>query len=188
MRRDNIWPIFQKYVTKEFMIKHCLAVEIGMRAYAAKFDQDEDYWGAIGLLHDIDYEQYPQEHPLRSGECLAPNGFDDYFIETVISHGDQWDKERDLLQRTLVAVDCLAGFIVTCARKNPSASWEGLSLDFIKEKLDDESFASYTDRERIREFPKYIGMSLEEHIDFLMRAMQKAVLRPEYRLLVPNRS
>lgn len=160
-----------------------------MRAYARKFGYDEDYWGAVGLLHDIDYEQYPQEHPLRSAELLEPYGFDPYFIETVISHGDQWEKERDLLQRTLVAVDCVAGFIVTCARKNPSASWEGLSLDFVKEKLDDEHFAAYTDRERIREFPAYIGVSLDQHIDCLIEAMKEAVsIVDDYKILIPEKS
>lgn len=175
--------VFEENLSEDFLIKHCLAVEIGMRAYAKKFGQDIEYWGAVGLLHDIDYEKYPDQHPLRAGEFLEKYGFDDYFIDTVISHGYEWEKERDLLQNTLVAVDSIVSFILSCAKKSPERTMDSLTADEVFDRLEDESFAPYADRKRICEFPKYIEMGLKEHIAFLIGALREALPLPQYALL-----
>ena len=94
-----------------------------MRAYAAKFAADEDYWGAVGLLHDIDFEQYPDDHPHYAREILANYGYDDEFITNVESHARDWDKPRTQLQTSLLALDELTGFIIACALVRPDKSW-----------------------------------------------------------------
>lgn len=103
--RQKAWAELRKHVASEVLLKHCLAVEIAMRAYAEKFGEDVEYWGSVGLLHDVDFEKFPHEHPHHAREILSAAGYDDAFITDVESHCRVWEGERSMLQKTLLAVD-----------------------------------------------------------------------------------
>ena len=98
--RQKAWAELRKHVTSEVLLKHCLAVEIAMRAYAEKFGEDVEYWGSVGLLHDVDFEKFPHEHPQHAREILAAAGYDDVFVTNVESHCRSWESQRSLLQKT----------------------------------------------------------------------------------------
>ena len=117
--RQKAWAELRKHVASEVLLKHCLAVEIAMRAYAEKFGEDVEYWGSVGLLHDVDFEKFPHEHPHHAREILSAAGYDDAFITDVESHCRVWEGERSMLQKTLLAVDEMTGFIIACALVRP---------------------------------------------------------------------
>lgn len=178
--RSQAWQILRQYVENESLLKHCLAVEIAMRAYAAKYGEDEEYWGAVGLLHDVDFEKYPDDHPNHAREILAGHNFDDEFITNVESHARDWNFQRTQLQKTLLAVDELTGFIIACALVRPDKSIDNLELKSIIKKMKDKAFARAVNRDTIRVSAEDMGVDLKEHIDFVRRALASAMKQPEY--------
>lgn len=178
--RSQAWQILRQYVEHETLLKHCLAVEIAMRAYAGKYGGDEEYWGAVGLLHDVDFEQYPDDHPNHAREILSSHNFDDEFITNVESHARDWKMQRTQLQKTLLAVDELTGFIIACALVRPDKSIENLELKSIVKKMKDKAFARAVNRDTIRVSAEDMGVDLKEHIDFVKKALADAVRQPEY--------
>jgi putative nucleotidyltransferase with HDIG domain len=181
--RQQAWDVLQQHVASEVLLKHCLAVEIAMRAYAAKFGEDTEYWSAIGLLHDVDFEKYPDEHPDHAREILMAHGYDDDFITHVESHARDWDGERTLLQKTLLAVDEMTGFIIACALVRPDRNLDNLEVKSVMKKLKDKAFARAVNRETIINSTQDLEIDLKDHVQFVIQALAQAVRQPEYQKL-----
>lgn len=171
MEREKAYAILRKYMQAEHLLKHSVAVEIAVRAYAEKFGEDVNYWGTVGLLHDIDFEKYPDEHLLHSREILLNEGFEENFVTDVLSHALDWDKERTLLQKTLYACDPMTGFIIACARVRPDKSLEALQVSSVVKKMKDGAFARSVNRENLHKGAAELGMDIKEHIDFVRKAL-----------------
>ncbi len=181
--RQQAWELLRKHVQGEVLLKHCLAVEIAMRAYAAKFGQDVEYWGAVGLLHDIDFEQYPDDHPNHSREILINAGYDSQFATDVEAHARNWQPERTLLQKTLLAVDELTGFIIACALVRPDKSLDNLEVKSVMKKIKDKAFARAVNRETMITSAEAMNVDFKEHVAFVTSALAQAVKLPEYQEL-----
>lgn len=179
--RNELWQILKQNVTGEVLLKHSLAVEIAMRAYAEKFGEDAEYWGAVGLLHDIDFEKYPEEHPDHAPEILMKYGFDDQFITDVISHARDYSGQRSQLQKTLLAVDEMTGFVIACALVRPDKSLSNLEVKSVMKKMKDKAFARAVNRETIISSALDMGVELTDHIGFITEALARAGEKPEYR-------
>ena len=183
MTRDEAWRILTAHVRSEVLLKHCLAVEIAMRAYAARFGEDPEYWGAIGLLHDVDFEEYPDDHPNHAREILTAHGLDDTFITNVESHARDWETGRDRLQKTLLAVDEMTGFVIACALVRPDKSLDNLEVKSVMKKIKDKAFARAVNRETILASAEAMGIELQDHIAFVTKALADATKEPQYQKL-----
>ena len=173
---DVCWKILKEYTNSEGLIKHALAVETCVRAYAKKYHEDEEYWGNVALLHDFDYEKFPteKEHPIKGSEILKEKGFDDEFREAILSHADYSGVIREtLLQKVLYACDELAGFITAVTYVRPSKTVDEVEVRSVKKKLKDKAFARSVSREDIRNGAEDLGIPLDEHIEFCIQAMRK---------------
>lgn len=174
--RDACWNILKDYTKSEGLIKHALAVETCVRAYANKYNADEEYWGNVALLHDFDYEKYPtdKEHPFKGAEILKEKDFDDEFREAILSHADYSGVAREtLLQKVLYACDELAGFITAVTYVRPSKTVDEVEVKSVKKKLKDKAFARSVSREDISNGAEDLGIPLEDHIEFCIQAMRK---------------
>lgn len=171
---NELMQILRRHVKSDALLKHCLATEIAMRAYAGKFGQDADYWGAVGLLHDIDFEEFPDEHPFHAREILTAHGFDDRFVTDVESHGREWPGERNLLQKTLLALDELTGFIIACALVRPDKSLNNVEVKSVLKKMKDKAFARAVNRETLTEGAAAMGVDFAEHVAFVTKALAAA--------------
>ncbi len=176
MKREEAYQLLTEYTRKDGLIKHALAVEAAMRAYARKFGEDEETWGIIGLLHDFDYEKYPtaEEHPFKGAEILREKGFPEDWIRVILSHASYTGVPRDsLMAKTLFAVDELCGFITAVAYVRPNRKLAEVKVKSVKKKLKDKAFARQVNREEIREGAEELGIPLDEHIEFVIAAMQE---------------
>lgn len=173
-KRENVWQVLQEHVKSEVLLKHCLATEIAMRAYAAKWGEDEEYWGAVGLLHDVDFDKFPHEHPDHAREILTAHGFDDQFIADVESHARDWPGERSRLQKTLLALDELTGFVIACALVRPDKSLDNVEVKSVMKKMKDKAFARAVNRDTIIKGAEDMGVDLAEHIGFITKALAAA--------------
>jgi putative nucleotidyltransferase with HDIG domain len=171
-----------EYTASDALRKHMYAVEIGMRAYARHYGADEEAWGLVGLLHDFDYERYPndahsptEEHPSWGVRLLRERGLDEESCEAILGHAAYTGvPRRTPLARTLFAVDELCGFLVACALVRPSRSLADLEVKSVRKKLKDKAFARGVNREDIALGCEELGVPLDDHITFLI-----AALRPE---------
>ena len=174
--RNACWKILKEYTESEGLIKHALAVETCVRAYADKFSEDKKYWGNVALLHDFDYERYPteKEHPFKGSEILKEKGFDDEFRNAILSHADYAGVAREtLLQKVLYACDELAGFITAVTYVRPSKTVDEVEVKSVKKKLKDKAFARSVSREDIINGSEELGIPLDEHIGFCILAMRQ---------------
>jgi putative nucleotidyltransferase with HDIG domain len=175
VNRDDAYQLVCQYTASESLRKHMLAVEAGMRAYARRFGEDEEKWGIVGLLHDFDYERWPDppNHPLRGAEILANLGYPDDVIYAIKSHADYLtDCPRvSSMDKALYACDELAGFITAVALMRPERL-EGMQAKSVQKKLKQKSFAAAVNREDIRRGAEDLGVDLDEHIQFVIDAMQ----------------
>jgi putative nucleotidyltransferase with HDIG domain len=173
-RADDL-ALMREYTVSESLIKHMLAVESAMRAYARKLGEDEGKWGTVGLLHDFDYERWPDppNHPLQGAEILKERGYSDEIIYAIKSHADYLpDCPRvTLLDKGLYACDELCGFITACALVRPTRL-EGLTAKSVRKKMKSPAFAAAVNREDILRGAEDFGVELNEHIDFCIAAMQ----------------
>jgi putative nucleotidyltransferase with HDIG domain len=175
-----------EYTASDALRKHMYAVEIAMRAMAAKAGEDPDAWGLVGLLHDFDYERYPnaahsstEEHPAEGVRILAGQGLPEPMQRAILGHANYCGVPRDTpMARALFAVDELAGFLVACALVRPSRSLQDLEVSSVKKKLKDKAFARGVSREDVIRGAEELGVPLEEHIGFVLEA-----LRPHERTL-----
>ena len=175
MNRDDAFALMCEYTTSESLRRHMLAVEAAMRAYAAKFSADENKWGIVGLLHDFDYERWPDppDHPLKGAAILAEQGYPEHVIYAIKSHADYLpDCPRvSPLDKTLYACDELAGFITAVAKVRPTGI-RGLKDSSVKKKLKDKHFAAKVERTEVTAGAELLGVDLGEHIAFIIEALQ----------------
>ncbi len=178
--RDRALALMHEYTDSESLRKHMYAVEVAMRAMAEARGEDADPWGIVGLLHDFDYERYPndahhatEEHPSEGVRLLADQGFPEPWQRAILGHATYTGVPRDSdMAKALFAVDELCGFLVACALVRPSRSLEDLQLKSVKKKLKDKAFARGVSREDIRQGADELGVPLDDHITFLLTALR----------------
>ena len=174
--RDFCLTVLQEYTKNESLLKHAYAVETCVRAYAAKFIEDIEYWGNVALLHDFDYEMYPtaEDHPSKGPEILKDKGFDDDFRNAILSHADYSGVPRDtLLRKVLFACDELAGFITAVTYVRPNKTIDEVEVKSVRKKMKDKAFAGKVNRDDIINGANELGIPLDEHIYFCIEAMKK---------------
>ena len=175
MSREDDLALLHEYTQSDSLIKHMLSVEAAVRAYAVKFGEDEEKWGTVGLLHDFDYEKWPDppDHPLKGSEILKERGYPEDVIYAIKSHADYLEDcpRVSLLDKTLYACDELCGFITACALVRPTRL-EGLKAKSVRKKMKTASFAAAVNRDDIVNGAEDLGVELNEHIDFCIQAMQ----------------
>lgn len=180
MNRDEAWALLCEYTASDSLRKHALAVEAAMRRYAALLNGDADAWGIAGLLHDFDYERYPNppDHTRAGSVILRERGVDEEIVGAILSHVDyNPDYPRDRpIRRALFAVDELCGFIVACALVRPTRL-EGLGAASVRKKLKTPAFAAAVSREDIAAGAELLGLALDQHIDNCIDALRSAADR-----------
>jgi putative nucleotidyltransferase with HDIG domain len=173
--RQAAWCLLTEFTPSESLRRHALAVEAAMRAYARKFSADEELWGAVGLLHDFDYEKYPSpaEHPYRGSEILKERGYSEEFRRAILSHADYAGVTRQTpMEKALFACDELAGFITAVALVKPGKSLAEVDSGSVRRKMKDKAFARGVSREDIVSGARELGVELDEHIAFVIEAMK----------------
>ena len=174
MTRVEAMNHLQKHVTSESLIKHCMAVEASMRGYAKIFDQDVEAWGITGLLHDIDFDQYPEEHPAHARELLRDTDLSEEMLTAIEEHGkEEMTLRESLLSKTLFAVDSLSSFIIAYVHVRPDKSFEGIKLKSIKKKYKDKAFARAVNRQYIADGAESLGIELGEHMQNVIKAIEE---------------
>jgi putative nucleotidyltransferase with HDIG domain len=172
MTRDEALTILKEYTKSESLLKHAYAVEAAMRAYARKFGEDEELWGIVGLLHDFDYEMYPDEHPMKGSEILKEKGVPEEIRTAILGHANYTGVPREtLMAKTLYAVDELSGFLVAVTLVRPNKSVSEVKVKSVKKKMKDKSFAAKVNRDEIREGAEELGIPFEEHVEFMIKAL-----------------
>lgn len=172
--RDDAWKLLTEYTQSESLIKHALAVEAAMRHYARIFGEDEELWGMTGLLHDFDYERYPNapDHPLKGLAILREAGWPEPMLHAIAGHARYLDVPRDTpLARTLFAVDELCGFITAVAYVRPSRKVAEVEPSSVRKKMKDKAFARSVSREDILLGVEEMGIPFEEHVSNCVAAM-----------------
>ena len=172
--RDEALELLKTYTKNKNLIKHALAVEAGMRAYARRFGEDEEKWGVVGLIHDFEYETYPDEHPDKGTEILREMEMPEELIRGVQAHAPELTgvTPETKMEKAIYAVDELTGLIVAVALVRPSKSIHDVKVSSVKKKWKDRSFARGVNREDVEEGAKMLGVPLDEHIGVVLAAMQ----------------
>ena len=186
MTRDQALALVHEYTQSEPLRRHMYAVELSMRALAARYSENADDWGLVGLLHDFDYERFPNaqhsatdEHPAEGVRILAAHGLPDPMQRAILGHATYTGVPRDtLMARALFAADELSGFLVACAMVRPNRTLADLEAPSVKKKLKDKAFARGVSREDVQLGAEELGVPLDELIGVLI-----AALRPHERLL-----
>src|SRR5690242_8841201 len=173
--REDAWTLLTEWTTSESLLRHMLAVEAAMRAYAPRFDGDVELWGLTGLLHDLDYERYPNledGHPRYALRELEERGYPPELVRAVASHADFLGVSRDSpMEKALFAVDELCGFILAVAYVRPEGI-HGMTPKSVKKKLKQPSFAAAVNREELREGAEALGVDFDEHVRFVIAALE----------------
>jgi len=177
LSRDEAYALLTKYNESEALITHALAVEAVMRHFAKKLDEDAEYWGAVGLIHDLDYEKYPEEHCHKTKEILEEEGVSEDIIHAVISHG--WNLCTDVepirkMEKVLYAIDELTGLIHAAVLMRPNKSIMDLGVKSVKKKFKSKAFASGVNREIIVKGCEMIDMDLDTVIEWSIEGMKEA--------------
>jgi putative nucleotidyltransferase with HDIG domain len=174
--RDEAWALLTEYVQSESLRRHCLSVETAMRAYAEKFGGDPDAWGIVGLIHDFDYEIHPtlDQHPAEGVPILRERGYPEWVIRAILAHGVETgvSPESDL-EKTLVAVDELTGFITAVAYVRPSKAVAEVTPQSVRKKMKDKAFARAVSREEMQHGAETLGIDFDTHVQFVIDAMTK---------------
>jgi putative nucleotidyltransferase with HDIG domain len=172
--RDRAWETLTRYTKSEALLRHALAVEASVRAYARKFGEDEELWGVTALLHDFDWEMHPtlEQHPQDGAPILREEGYPEVVIEGILSHAEHLALPRDtLLKKTLFACDELSGFIHACGLVRPDGI-ETLEPKSVKKKLKQPSFAAGVNRDDVYKGAEELGVELDDHIRFVIEALR----------------
>lgn len=178
MDREQAWALVSEYTRQPHLIRHMLAVEAAMRAYAERFGEDADLWGLVGLLHDFDYERYPdisvEGHPVVGAKLLREQGVSEEVIRAILSHASEITgvEPETRMEQTLVAVDELTGFLVAVALVRPSKSILDVELKSVKKKWKTKEFAAAVNRQEIEHAAAQLGVPLDEHIQIVLDAMK----------------
>ena len=175
LSREEAWNLFCEWTESGSLRRHVLAVEAAMRAYAGRLGEDEELWGQVGLLHDLDYERFPSPvdgHPRHAMAELERRGYPAEFVRAVASHADYLDVPRDsALERTLYAVDELSGFIAACAYVRPQGI-HGMTPKSVRKKLRQPSFAAAVDRDALRRAAEELDVDFDDHVAFVIEALE----------------
>jgi putative nucleotidyltransferase with HDIG domain len=175
LSRDQAWDILCEFTKSDGLRKHALAVEACVTAYARKFGEDEQKWSVTALLHDFDWEVHPTlpDHPTKGEPILAERGVDEEIRRAILSHADFTGVPRvSMLEKVLFACDELAGFITAISYVKPSRSVMEVDVGSVKRKMKDKAFARSVNRQDIVNGASELGVPLEEHVDFCVKAMQ----------------
>ncbi|MDQ3699459.1 MAG: HDIG domain-containing protein [Chloroflexota bacterium] len=173
--RQDAWDLLTEHTTSPVLLRHALAVEAAMRAQAVHAGADPEIWGAVGLLHDFDYEQHPtaEEHPFAGAEILRQRGYDADLIDDILSHATYSGVPRDTpLRRALYAVDELSGFITAVTLVRPTKSLSDVEPASVRKKMKDKAFARAVNRDDIVNGAAELGVDLDEHIRSVAAALQ----------------
>ncbi len=179
MTYSDALSLMQEYTQTDSLRKHMYAVESAMRAYAKKFGQDEELWAIVGVLHDFDYEKYPDapDHPVKGSEILKERGYSEEIRKTILSHADYTNVPRDTqMAKCLFACDELCGFIIACSVVRPNKIAD-LEVSSVKKKMKDKAFARNVSREDIQKGVAELGIPLDDHIRFVIDAMKADAAR-----------
>jgi len=177
--RAESLALMESWVSSDALRKHMLAVEAAMIAYAGKFGDDQSLWGATGLLHDLDYEKNPtmETHVFAGVPALAEQGYPAAMLDAIMGHADYFGLPRETkLAKTLFAVDELCGFLTAVAYVRPTKNLDGIEFSSIRKKLKDKAFARAVSREDIQKGADELGVPMEEHVMFVVKAVE-ALLR-----------
>lgn len=180
MKRDEALALMHEHTESDALRKHMYAVEAAMRAYARKFGEDEETWGVVGLLHDFDYEKYPNNehspdegHPSWGVRLLRDRGLPEEMCEAILGHAPYTGvPRRTQLAKTLFAVDELAGFLTACVLVRPSRSFRDLKVKSVKKKLKDKAFARGVSREDMAQGAEELGVPFEDHVAFVIESLK----------------
>jgi len=182
MNRTEALQLMHEHTQSPSLRQHMLAVEAAMRAYAEKYGEDPETWGIVGLLHDFDYEKFPNHehsptegHPAWGVRLLRDKGVPEPLCRAILGHGSYTGVPRDTkMAQTLFAVDELCGFLVACALVRPSKSFADLEVSSVKKKLKDKAFARGVNRDDVNQGAAEIAVPLEEHVAFVIQALRPA--------------
>ncbi|OQB23666.1 MAG: hypothetical protein BWY11_01657 [Firmicutes bacterium ADurb.Bin182] len=175
--REKAYELLTEYNKNESLVRHALAVEAVMRYFASKTGNDEDYWGEVGLLHDLDYELYPEQHCRMTEKILKDKGYDEAFIRAVMSHGYGMctDVEPELtMEKVLYTIDELTGLVTAAAYMRPSRSVMDMEVKSVKKKFKDKAFAAGVNRDVILSGCEMLGMDLDTVIAYTIEGMRSA--------------
>jgi putative nucleotidyltransferase with HDIG domain len=173
--REEALKLLREFNKSESLINHAIAVEAAMRYAARKHNEDEEKWGVVGLIHDLDYERYPDEHCKKTEEIMKERGWPEEYIRAAVSHG--WGicvdvEPQSLLEKTLYAVDELTGLVTACALVRPSKSLMDMTSKSVRKKWKDRAFAAGVNREVIEKGAAMLGIALEELIADVIEGMK----------------
>jgi predicted hydrolase (HD superfamily) len=175
LSRDKAIELWRAHNDDDYLYRHALSVEAAMRHFAAKAGEDPDYWGIVGLLHDVDFQEHPEEHLKHARAILAPAGYDEAFIRAVESHGYGICTEVEpklRMEKVLFACDELTGFIYACAIMRPSKSVLDIEVKSVTKKLKTPAFAAKIDRSVIQRGAEMLGMPMDELVQETILALR----------------
>ena len=176
LSRDSAWALMTEYTQSESLRKHMLAVEAAVRGYARLFGEDENDWGAVALLHDFDYERWPDQanHPFRGVEILKTQGYPDWVTRAILSHAEYSGVARESrLEHALFACDEMSGFVTACSLVRPSKSVLDLEAPSVVKRMKDKAFARAISRDDLRKGAEEIGLPLDEHITIVIGLLRE---------------
>ncbi len=175
MTREQAYQLMCEWTASDSLRKHMLAVEAAMRFYARKFSEDEQTWAVVGLLHDMDYERHPskEEHPYQTVKLLRERGEPEALCRAILAHADYTGVQPEtLMEKTILAVDELCGFLTAVALVRPNKSLLEVEVSSVKKKMKDKAFARQVSREDITRGAALLNLTLDEHIANCLEAMQ----------------
>jgi predicted hydrolase (HD superfamily) len=175
LSRQEAWALVTEYTQSESLRKHMLGVEAAVRGYARHFGEDEDDWGAVALLHDFDYERYPDQenHPFRGVEILKAKGYPEWVTRAILSHADYSGVPRESrLEKTLYACDEMSGFVTAASLVRPSKSVLDLEAPSVVKRMKDKAFARAVSRDDLRRGALELGIPLDQHITYVIAFMR----------------
>jgi putative nucleotidyltransferase with HDIG domain len=178
LSRSDAWALMTEYTQGESLRKHMMAVEAAVRGYARQFGEDEDDWGAVALLHDFDYERYPDQenHPYRGVEILTARGYPEWVTRAILSHADYSGVTRESrLEKTLYACDEMSGIVTAASLVRPSKSILDLEASSVIKRMKDKAFARAVNRDDLRRGAEEMGIPLDQHITNVIAYMREQV-------------
>ena len=176
LSREQAWALLTEFTQNENLQKHALAVEAAVRGYARLWGEDEEAWGVTALLHDFDYERYPDlaDHPFKGAEVLRDRGYPEWLVRAVLSHADHTGVARETrLEHTLFACDEMAGFVTAAALIRPSKSLLDLEAKSVVKRMKEKAFARAVNRDDLRRGAEGIGVPLEAHVANVIEFMRE---------------
>jgi putative nucleotidyltransferase with HDIG domain len=176
LSRADAWALMTEYTQGESLRKHMMAVEAAVRGYARQFGEDEDDWGAVALLHDFDYERYPDQenHPYRGVEILKARGYPEWVTRAILSHADYSGVTRESrLEKTLYACDEMSGIVTAASLVRPSKSILDLEAPSVIKRMKDKAFARAVNRDDLRRGAEELGIPLDQHITNVIAYMRE---------------